>query len=103
VPSRQITAGFGGADPQRLAQFWAGVLGRQVVEAAHGLLLPGDDAQLGLRFVHSERQHFDLATDGDRAAEVDRLVGLGATSLGVGKDGAALLTDPDGFEFCLLT
>jgi hypothetical protein len=51
----------------------------------------------------AERQHFYLATDGDRAAEVDRLVSLGATSLGVGKDGAALLADPDGFEFCLLT
>jgi hypothetical protein len=36
VPSRQFTVGLGGADPQRLAQFWAEVLGRQVQPFAPG-------------------------------------------------------------------
>jgi catechol 2,3-dioxygenase-like lactoylglutathione lyase family enzyme len=48
------------------------------------------------------RQRFDLApADGDRQAEVDRLVSLGAIRLGVGEDGAAELADPDGNEFCV--
>ena len=48
------------------------------------------------------RQRFDLAlTDGDPAAEVDRLVALGATRLDSSGDGAVELADPDGNEFCL--
>jgi hypothetical protein len=54
----------------------------------------------------ARRQRFSLAlTDGDPHAELDRLVGLGASrverravSSGVGLDGA-VLTDPDGNEF----
>jgi hypothetical protein len=46
------------------------------------------------------RQRFDLAPAGDdQQAEVDRLVSLGATRLGVGEDGAVELADPDGNEF----
>jgi catechol 2,3-dioxygenase-like lactoylglutathione lyase family enzyme len=46
------------------------------------------------------RQRFDLAPiGGDRQAEVDRLVSLGATRLEVGADGAVVLADPDGNEF----
>jgi hypothetical protein len=48
------------------------------------------------------RQRFDLAAaGGDQQAEVDRLVSLGATRLEVGEDGAVLLADPDGNEFCV--
>ena len=48
------------------------------------------------------RQRFDLAlADGDLAAEIDRLVALGATRLGSAADGAIELVDPDGNEFCL--
>ena len=48
------------------------------------------------------RQRFDLAlADGDLAAEIDRLVALGATQLGSAADGAIELVDPDGNEFCL--
>ncbi len=42
----------------------------------------------------------DLA-DGDLAAEVDRLVALGATRLGSAADGAVELADQGGNEFCL--
>ena len=46
------------------------------------------------------RQRFDLAPAGsDQEAEVDRLVSLGATRLGLGEDGAVELADPDGNEF----
>ncbi|MBA2640997.1 MAG: VOC family protein [Nocardioidaceae bacterium] len=48
------------------------------------------------------RQRFDLTlADGDLAAEIDRLVTLGATRLGSAGDGAVELADPDGNEFCL--
>jgi len=48
------------------------------------------------------RQRFDLTlADGDMAAEVDRLVALGATRLGRTADGTVELADPDGNEFCL--
>ena len=48
------------------------------------------------------RQRFDLAVaDGDLAAEVNRLVALGATQLDSAGDGDVELADPDGNEFCL--
>jgi hypothetical protein len=40
----------------RLAQFWAGMLGREIVEDAYGVSLPGTDTQLSLRFVPSHAQ-----------------------------------------------
>ncbi|MFK0170689.1 VOC family protein [Streptomyces sp. NPDC090306] len=53
-----------------------------------------------------ERLHFDLAppAHGDLRAEVERLVALGATETGAGPgpSGRALMTDPDGNEFCVL-
>jgi catechol 2,3-dioxygenase-like lactoylglutathione lyase family enzyme len=53
-----------------------------------------------------DRIRFDLApvVGGDREAEVDRLLGLGATRIhtGRGEPGAVELADPDGTEFCVL-
>jgi catechol 2,3-dioxygenase-like lactoylglutathione lyase family enzyme len=53
------------------------------------------------------RLQFDLApaADGDLAAEVDRLVALGATRLDVGQvgTGRVAMADPDGNEFCVTT
>ncbi|MFC4114245.1 VOC family protein [Nonomuraea zeae] len=53
------------------------------------------------------RLHFDLAppAHGDLQAEIDRLVSLGATRLGLdqGEDGGVLMADPDGNEFRVLT
>ena len=46
-----------------------------------------------------EPQHYQLVVaDGDLAAEVDRLVALGATRHG-GRDGMVVMADPDGLEF----
>jgi hypothetical protein len=47
------------------------------------------------------RQRFEL-TSGDPAAEVDRLVALGATRLGDDGHASVELADPDGNEFTLL-
>jgi hypothetical protein len=46
------------------------------------------------------RQRFDLApAGGDQAAELDRLVSLGAKRLSAEADGTVVLADPDGNEF----
>ncbi|MFG1676081.1 VOC family protein [Micromonospora sp. NPDC049282] len=54
-----------------------------------------------------DRIHLDLAppAGGDREAEVDRLLSLGATRVGTGRHTAddVVLADPDGNEFCVLT
>ncbi|MCZ7436628.1 VOC family protein [Micromonospora sp. WMMC241] len=54
-----------------------------------------------------DRIHLDLAppAGGDREAEVDRLLALGATRVGTGRHTAddVGLADPDGNEFCVLT
>ncbi|MCW2917643.1 MAG: hypothetical protein JWN52_5711 [Actinomycetia bacterium] len=53
------------------------------------------------------RLHFDLAPPihGDRQAEVDRLLSLGATRIdtGQGEVSRVVMADPDGNEFCVLT
>jgi predicted enzyme related to lactoylglutathione lyase len=51
------------------------------------------------------RVHIDLAPD-DRDAEVERIVGLGATRVDVGQTGEetwVVLADPEGNEFCVLS
>ncbi len=55
------------------------------------------------------RLHLDLAphTGDDQAAEVERLLALGATRVDVGQDRSTVswevLADPEGNEFCLLS
>ena len=52
------------------------------------------------------RLHFDLVpVDGDRQAEVERLVSLGATRVDIGQGEVdwVVMADPDGHEFCVLT
>jgi hypothetical protein len=53
------------------------------------------------------RLHIDIAppADGDQLAEVDRLLGLGATRIDIGQGDVSwvVMADPDGNEFCVLT
>jgi catechol 2,3-dioxygenase-like lactoylglutathione lyase family enzyme len=53
------------------------------------------------------RLHFDLAPPlhGDQAAEVERLLSLGARRADIGQGEASwvVMADPDGHEFCVLT
>ncbi|WP_158893965.1 VOC family protein [Amycolatopsis anabasis] len=100
------------ADPQGLARFWTAVLGVEV-DADYGeyvfLTKPSEAAAgLGFQRVPEERAgknrlHLDLMTD-DRAAEVDRVVGLGAKEIGEHEvPGLAwtVLEDPEGNVFCI--
>jgi len=105
---------FDAHDPVRLAQFWAGVLGREVVADAGGPLLPGDDTQLGLRFVPSQAEkagpnrmhlHLTSASPADQQQTVATALGLGACHLDVGQrpeEGHVVLGDPEGNEFCVI-
>src|SRR5207247_5577530 len=56
VLSRLLTVTFDAHDTARLAQFWAGVLDREVVEDVGGARLPGEATQLSLRFVPSRAE-----------------------------------------------
>ena len=104
------------ADPKALSAFWAAAPQTSVVFEVEGFVMLAPPAEggpaLGFQLVPEERAgknrlHLDLgAPTGGRAAEVARLVGLGATELGQrGGDEYGLvwttLTDPEGNEFCV--
>ena len=102
-------------DTARVADFWAAVLGYQVLERdASGVIEIG--AAPGVRptlvFVPvperksgKNRVHIDVNPVGtDQAAELERLLGLGARPVDVGQGEVSwvVLADPEGNEFCLL-
>lgn len=108
------------ADPPGLARFWAAALGwevaaeepSEVVVWPPGFRYPGTVA-LPLVFVPvpepkagKNRVHLDLATTSaaHQAAEVGRLLSLGATAADIGQGDVpwAVLADPAGNEFCVL-
>ena len=99
-------------EPERLGRWWAEALGWPIVcespeefeirpepDVLPGLLfLPVSDAK-----IVKNRLHIDLRPD-DQAAEVARLVALGArrVDVGQGEVGWVVLADPEGNEFCVL-
>jgi catechol 2,3-dioxygenase-like lactoylglutathione lyase family enzyme len=107
-------------DSDRLAAFWCAVLGYEVVERSdEGWVEIGPPGQpekgpvptLLFQTVSDptpgkNRLHLDVnATDRDQDAELERLLGLGATRADVGQTGEEtwhVLADPEGNEFCLL-
>jgi Glyoxalase-like domain len=107
-------------DPARLAAWWAEVLGYRVTDpdgdgaieigppgaSPHGpvptlVFVPVPEPTPG-----KARLHLDLnATDRPQAAELERLLGLGARRADVGQTGEeswVVLADPEDNEFCLL-
>jgi catechol 2,3-dioxygenase-like lactoylglutathione lyase family enzyme len=105
---------FDAPDPARLADFWAQLLGRDVVQTAEGPLLPGDDGQLGLRLAASSVEragpnrahlHVTSTSDADQRDTVAKALRLGAQHLDVGQrpeEGHVVLADPAGNEFCVI-
>ncbi|MFS0692081.1 VOC family protein [Streptomyces nitrosporeus] len=100
-------------DLPSLARFWCAVLDWKVLFEDEGEIVIGADetARPGMCFLPvpegktaKNRLHIDLAPD-DRDAEVERIIGLGATRVDVGQGGDAtwvVLADPEGNEFCVL-
>jgi predicted enzyme related to lactoylglutathione lyase len=100
-------------DLPTMARFWCRVLGWRVLFEAEDEIVIGSDAHAspGLCFVPvaerksgKNRLHIDLAPD-DQAAEVERILALGArrADVGQGEDVSwVVLADPEGNEFCVL-
>ena len=105
---------FEARDPARLGRFWAELMSREIHEGAEGVLLPGEDAQLSVRFVPGRahgagpnRMHLHLTSTSasDQRQTVARAIGLGAGHLDVGQrleEGHVVLGDPEGNEFCVI-
>ena len=101
-------------DPERLAAFWADVLGWERTEAYDGVVeVAGPDgSRPKLIFVPVEeakagknRVHLDVNPTGcDQDEELARLLSLGAVQVDVGQGDQTwfVLADIEGNEFCLL-
>ena len=105
-------------DPERLAAFWCEVLGYVVLDREEGsveigpkegfgglqptiILSPSDTPRAGRLPLHIDVN----PTDRDQAAELDRLLAIGARFADVGQTGEEswhVLADPEDNEFCLL-
>jgi hypothetical protein len=110
MASRLLAVTFDAHDPARLLEFWGALLGR----TADGLLLPGDETQVGLGFAANDAPrpglnalHLHLTSDGPAGQDevVATARGLGATHLDVGQlpeEGHVVLADPEGNAFCVI-
>jgi hypothetical protein len=100
-------------DVDLMAAFWSRALGYRRIEKGDdgsAKLYPPDggltvwlQASAGPKS-GKNRNHPDLVAD-DPAAEVERLIGLGARRADVGQqgdEGFTVLADPEGNEFCVL-
>ena len=120
MPTRAVHMVIDAADPSALAAFWAAALGwevaadepDEVVVEPVGFSYPSA-AALPLVFVPVQepktgknRLHLDLSTTSlqDQAAEVERVLALGATPADIGQGDVpwVVLADPEGNEFCVL-
>src|SRR5688500_11159919 len=105
---------FDAQEPDRVARFWAELLGREVVVEDDAVLLPGAERQVGLRFVRLPTQqagpnrvhlHVTSETAEGQEATVEKALSLGASHLDVGQlpeEGHVVLSDPGGNELCVV-
>ncbi|WP_336208695.1 VOC family protein [Nonomuraea sp. LPB2021202275-12-8] len=113
MTSQLVALCFDANDPHRLASFWGGFLGWEMVDDPHEgfTLLPSDDTGFRIRCVPSEKKktgqnqtHFDLTSTSleDQQRTVARALELGARHLDIGQGPDAahvVLADPEGNEF----
>ena len=102
------------ADAAAVAAFWAGLLGREVLTESGGAFLPGDNTQVGLRFVTSDteqvgprRLHLHLTSGSleHQQRTVEMALRLGGRHIDVGQgpdDKHVVLADPGGNELCVI-
>lgn len=111
-------------DPRRLAEFWCGVLGYEIIDETPGepIEIAGEEqtAEAMRRGIVpptiifvvvpepktvKNRLHIDLRpVDRTTDEEVERIVALGArrVDIGQGEQSWTVLADPEGNEFCVL-
>jgi predicted enzyme related to lactoylglutathione lyase len=103
---------FDAIDPGRLAAFWAAATGRQLAESTPDVaVLTSATEPVRLLFLKvlegktgKNRMHLDFQA-ADRAAEVARVRGLGATEHATHQEYGltwTVMTDPEGNEFCIV-
>ena len=114
MPLRLVAVSFDTQDPAGLGAFWAGVLGREMVAEASGVLLPGDDTQVGLRFVAATTEktgqnrlhlHLTSSTVNSQRLTVETVLRLGGRHIDVGQppdEEHVVLADPGDNEFCVI-
>ena len=95
------------ADTTRAGEFWSRALGFELGANPDFLVPPAPSDGVRLHLDESDRTHLDLWTDSPReqAAEVERLVGLGATRVEWDYPQDAdfvVLADPVGTLFCVI-
>jgi catechol 2,3-dioxygenase-like lactoylglutathione lyase family enzyme len=105
---------FDVADAAAVAAFWSGLLEREVLTEYGGAFLPGDNTQVGLRFVTSDteqvgprRLHLHLTSGSfehqQRTVEVALRLGGRHIDVGQGPDDRhVVLADPGGNELCVI-
>jgi hypothetical protein len=114
VALRLAAVTFDVADAPAVAAFWAGLLDRDVITTPGSAWVPGDNTQLGLRFVTSDteqvgprRLHLHLTSSSlqDQQQTVERAVRLGARHIDMGQasdERFVVLADPGGNELCVI-
>ncbi|MET8308762.1 VOC family protein [Micromonospora sp. NPDC005173] len=116
MTSQLFAVSFDASQPLRLAQFWSGVLGREMVDDPHDgvMLLPSADTDFRIRFVPSQepkvvqnRMHFELTSGSleEQQQTVARALELGGRHIDVGQlpeEEHVVLADPEGNEFCVI-
>jgi hypothetical protein len=114
VASRLEAVAFDVADVAAVAAFWTGLLEREVVPESDGAFLPGDNTQVGLRFVTSDteqvgprRMHLHLTSSSleHQQRTVEMALRLGGRPIDVGQgvdDKHVVLADPGGNELCVI-
>jgi catechol 2,3-dioxygenase-like lactoylglutathione lyase family enzyme len=107
---------FDANDVDRLARFWAGLLGWELAAEPPGgvALVPSDGTGFRLRFLPTQepkvmrnRIHLDLTSTSlaEQQETVARALRLGARHLDIGQgpdEGQVVLADPDGNELCVI-
>jgi hypothetical protein len=116
MPCQLYALCFDANDPRRLANFWAGVLSRELVDDPQGgiALLPSDGTGFRIRFLQTQEQkvgqnqiHFDLTSMSSEGQQqtIARALALGARPIDIGQspeDEHVVLADPEGNEFCVI-
>ena len=116
MASRLVALVFDANDPLRVARFWSGVLGWEVVETTDDglVLLPSDDTGFRIEFFPTQDQkagpnpmHFDLTSTSleDQRHTVAKALELGARHIDIGQgpeEEHVVLADPEGNEFCVI-
>jgi hypothetical protein len=106
---------FDCTDAVALSSFWSAAIGRPVDDGAQPFFasigFPAHDGQQAWLFLQvpegksaKNRMHLDLTSGGDREAEVERLVALGATKVEDHDEWGhvwTVMNDPEGNEFCV--